>query len=102
MSAETALIIGLASVVYLTIKLVKELEEAENSLRQGSLVGSMLFLISLLYTGYGIAQGTSVGEAERAYLASLILVVVVFLGLVTRLFQKYKKSASQSELEGFN
>lgn len=101
MSAETALVIGLATVVYLTIKLAKELEEAETQLNQGLFVGSMLFLIGLLYTGYGIAQNSAVVEAERAYLASLVLVVLAFFGLMLRLLQKYKAEKEESELEGF-
>lgn len=101
MTAETALMIGLATVVYLTIKLAKELEEAETHLNQGLFVGSMLFLIGMLYTGYGIASNASILEAERAYLASLILVAIAFIGLVIRLLQKYKKNQDESELEGF-
>lgn len=101
MAAETALIIGLSTVVYLTIKLAKELEEADTQLNQGLFVGSMLFLIGMLYTGYGIAIDASIQEAERAYLASLILVSIAFIGLVIRLVQKYKAAKEESELTGF-
>jgi len=102
MTAETALMIGLATVVYLTIKLAKELEEAETQLNQALFTGSMLFLIGMLYTGYGIAVDTSIMEAERAYLGSLILVTTAFIGLIVRLFQKYRAKKEKSELEGFS
>lgn len=93
--------IGLATVVYLTIKLAKELEEAETQLNQALFTGSMLFLIGMLYTGYGIAKNASIMEAERAYLASLVLVTTTFIGLIARLFQKYRSEKEKSELEGF-
>lgn len=102
MAAETALIIGLSTVVYLTIKLAKEMEEADTQLNQALFVSSMLFLLGMLYTGYGIAVNASIQEAERAYLASLLLVAIAFIGLVIRLVQKYKEQKeSSSELEGF-
>lgn len=102
MSAETALVLGLGTVVYLTIKLAKELEEADTQINQGLFVGSMLFLIGLLYTGYGIAQESVYAEAERAYLASLILVTITFIALMVRLFQRYRDQKSSSDLGGFD
>lgn len=101
MTAETALMLGLATVVFLVVKLAKELEEADTQINKALFVGSNLFLIGMLYTGYGIAQSTSIVEAERTYLAALVLVAAVFVGLLVRLFQKYRKDKEKTELEGF-
>lgn len=87
MSAELGLIAGLGIIAYVLIEIAEEVEDAETEINQGIFTLSLLFMIALEYTAYGIAQSQGFGNAETAYLVALFITSLSFLGLLAQLAQ---------------
>lgn len=100
MSAELGLIAGLGIIAYILIEIAEEVEDAESQINQGIFTLSLVFMIGLEYTAYGIAQSQGFGNAETAYLAALLITSVSFLGLLALFAQGIlEKAGSEDELE---
>lgn len=89
MSAELAMITGLALTAFMGVKLSNEFKKAETMLEEAVNLLSFLFLIGLLYAGHGISQSASLSNARDAYLVGLIVAVLIFLGLMVKLVHRY-------------
>jgi len=87
MSAELGLIAGLGIIAYVLIQIAEEVEDAETQINQGIFTLSLLFMIALEYTAYGIAKTQGFGNAETAYLVALFITSISFLGLLTQFAQ---------------
>jgi len=87
MSAELALVSGLGIIAYVLIQIAEEVEDAETEINQGIFTLSLLFMIALEYTAYGVAQTQDFGNAETAYLVALFITSLSFLGLLARFAQ---------------
>jgi len=100
MSAELAMITGLGIIAFILIKLAKEIEDAETQINQGLFTLSILFMVGLEYTAYGIAQSQNLQNAELAYLAALLITLLAFFGLLAQFVGKIKEKAGSDEMEG--
>lgn len=97
---ETALMLGLATTVYLAIKLAKEFESTDDEFNQGLFTVSLFFLMGLMYTGYGIADSAGIEEAIASYLVGFLVISVTWVGFMVKIVAKYRaKSSDSSELE---
>lgn len=81
MSAEFALVSGLGIIAYLLVEIAEEVQDSESEINQGIFLLSVLFVISLEWAAYGIAQNQGFGNAELAYLVALFITLLAFLGL---------------------
>lgn len=102
MSAELALVTGLAVTAFLALKISDEFREADSMIEEAVNILSIFFLIGLMYTGHGIATDQSLSNAQDAYLVGLMLTVFVFLGLLIQLVQRYRKENRETTLGGFS
>lgn len=100
MSAELGLIAGLGIIAYVLINLATRIEEEETTVNQGIFTLSLLFMILLEWTAYGFAKTQGFSNAETAYLASLVLTLIAFIGLITHLLQGIKEKSGEDEMEG--
>lgn len=100
MSAELALISGLGIIAYVLINLATKIEEEETTINQGIFTLSLLFMVLLEWTGYGIAQSQGFGNAEIAYLVSLVLTLLAFIGLIAHLLQGIRNKSNEDQMEG--
>jgi len=101
MSAELGLIAGLGIIAYVLIQIAEEVEDAESQINQGIFTLSLLFMVGLEYTAYGIAQTQGFENAEIAYLAALLITSVSFLGILGHLVRGViAKSKDKDELDG--
>jgi len=84
MSAELGLIAGLGIIAYMLVEIAEEIEDSETEINQGIFVLSMIFIIGLEYTGYGIAKTGGYSNAETAYLAALLVTMLSFIGIIAQ------------------
>lgn len=98
MSAELGLIAGLGIIAYVLIEIAEEVENAETQINQGIFTLSLLFMIALEYTAYGIAQSQSFANAQKAYLVALLITTVSFLGLLALFVQGMLEKAGKDDL----
>ena len=97
MSAQLALVSGLGIIAYVLIQIAEEAEDAETQINQGIFTLSLLFMIGLEYTAYGIAQNQGLGNAETAYLVALLITSLSFLGLLAQLIQDIMEKAGEDD-----
>lgn len=97
MSAELGLIAGLGIIAYVLIEIAEEVEDAETQINQGIFTLSLLFMISLEYTAYGIAQSQGFANAEKAYLVALLITTLSFLGLLALFVQGMLEKAGKDD-----
>jgi len=97
MSAQLALVSGLGIIAYVLIQIAEEAEDAETQINQGIFTLSLLFMIGLEYTAYGIAQNQGLGNAEIAYLVALLITSLSFLGLLGQLIQDIMEKAGEDD-----
>ena len=97
MSAELALVSGLGIIAYILIQIAEEAENAETQINQGIFTLSLLFMIGLEYTAYGVAQNQGLGNAEIAYLVALLITSLSFLGLLGQLIQDIVEKAGEDD-----
>jgi len=98
MSAELALVSGLGILGYILIQISQKFEDAETQVNQGIFTLSVLFMIGLEYTAYGIAQSQGFANAEIAYLVALFITGISFLGLLARFVQSVLDKAGDDDV----
>lgn len=98
MSVENSLIIGLATTVWLTIKLSKEFMDADTQMHEALFALCNLFVIGMIYTGLGIAQNSTYTKAEAAYTTALLITTVSFIGYLTLLIKSYMDENQKESL----
>jgi hypothetical protein len=96
MSAAQGLILGLAVIAYMVKELAENFEEKKDQLHKSLLAFSTFFIMGMEFTAIGIAKKNSYGNAEAAYTFALVITVLVFLGMVYRIYKKIKEEARSS------
>lgn len=101
MAAETAVIIGLASLTYLMSKLANDFENTKEQANKALFGLAVIFVIGLEYAGYGIAQANNLPKAVDSYLVALLITVLAFAGFIVKLFQAYREDNKEEGFGGF-
>lgn len=102
MSAELAMVLGLASVAFMALKINEKFKESESMIEEAVSLLSMLFLIGLQYAGYGISKSQSLSNSRDAYLVGLMVTIFIFLALFVKLTLRYwNETQDNSTLSGF-
>lgn len=96
MSAAQGLILGLAVIAYLIQRLAENFEQKKQEMHKALLAFATFFLIGMEYTAIGIAQANNYSNAEVAYQFTLIVTVLVFLGMIYRIYQQMKTEAQNN------
>jgi len=97
MSAELGLIAGLGIIAYVLIEIAEEVEDAETQINQGIFTLSLIFMIGLEYTAYGIAKSQGFGNAEKAYLVALFITSLSLVGLLVLFAQGIMEKAGDKD-----
>jgi len=98
---ETAVIIGLAALVYLVTNIAKDYEDEDTEMNKGLFLLSMIMVIGLEYAGYGIATANSLDNAATAFLVALLITSIAFVVLLARLVSYMRDNMKeQGKLEG--
>jgi len=98
---ETAVIIGLAALVYLVKDIAKDYEDEETEMNKGLFLLTMLMVIGLEYAGYGIAQANSLSNAADAFLVALFITSIAFVTLLVKLVSFMRaKTKQEGKLQG--
>jgi uncharacterized membrane protein YhdT len=98
MSAELGLIAGLGIIAYVLIEVAEEVEDSDSQINQGIFTLSLLFMIGLEYTAYGIATDQGFANAEIAYLVALLVTGISFLGMLGHLVQTVMEKTSDKSV----
>lgn len=98
---ETAVIIGLAALVYLVTNIAKDYEDEETEMNKGLFLLSMIMVIGLEYAGYGIAKANSLSNAADAFLVALLITSIAFIVLLAKLAAFMRDNQKENgKLEG--
>lgn len=98
---ETAVIIGLAALVYLVKDIAKDYEDENTEMNKGLFLLTMLMVVGLEYAGYGIAQANSLNNAADAFLVALLITSLAFVTLLVKLVSFMRaKTKQEGKLEG--
>lgn len=98
---ETAVIIGLAALVYLVKDIAKDYEDENTEMNKGLFLLTMLMVIGLEYAGYGIAQANSLNNAADAFLVALLITSIAFVTLLVKLVSFMRaKTKQEGKLQG--
>jgi len=88
MSYQLAAVTSLGLTVYMVHKVAEEfIEEDQEDMTRLMYTLSMLPVIGLNWTGYGIAQNQSLTNAEQAFIVSTLFSCLVLVGMIA-LFTK--------------
>jgi len=101
MSAELGVMFGLTAMPFILYKLLEEFQESERMETEAFLVISTMFPVSMMYTGYGIADANSLSNAANAYLVALLVTVVFFLYLLIELVRMYRAQTREDNEFGY-
>jgi len=96
MSASMGLILGLGLVAFMIKTLAEDFEQKKDQMHKSLLAFAVFFIIGMEYTAIGIASANGFANAQAAYQFSLVVTVLVFFGMIYRIYQQVKSEAQNS------
>lgn len=92
-----ALVTGLGVIVYLVHKAATEFEEEEKQINKLLYTLSLLPVIGLEWTAYGIAQSNGYSNGETAYLVALLFTSLAFTGLMLKTVEDVVRDVKEDD-----